>query len=252
MPGLDDLRRQLLNALPAWFAASPPNPQGDMGGMLPGQAQTRLSRANAFILPENQYQQAVNSFGQGGEQAMTLSADPSSMDKVLNFLGLTAGPLAKSALSGPTVVARQSSADPTQSRDNPLVPGGLNATSDIQHEAVHALLHGADSKMNTMAVQDLVPADALVSLSRYYNPQEIASEIPARAVAEPQSLGLKSTPEDDPQNAKGKLVASQYADMLEKNGFKLQADKYRNYFGLGGKQGIRDDTQSFQKPNEVF
>ena len=150
---------------------------------------------------------------------------------------MQASPIARSAMAGPTVVTNQ--ADPRLSES-------------IRHEAVHALLHGVDDKMNTMAVQDLVPGEALAQMSRYYNPQEISQEIPARAVTDPMSLTLKRTPEDDPQNTKGKLVASQYADMLEKQGFKQQADKYRQYFGLPGKMGIRDDTQSFQRPNEVF
>ena len=85
MPGLDDLKRSLLNALPAMFAASPLNPQGDMGGYVPGQFQTRLSHASGFNLPPEQYQSAVKAYGQGGEQAMTINATPSPMDKLLSF-----------------------------------------------------------------------------------------------------------------------------------------------------------------------
>lgn len=238
MPDLDELRRNLLNALPSFMAAG----HDDLGGYVPGQAQTRLSHANAFVLPQDQYNQAVKDFGVGGEEAMTLSAQPNALDKVLNFLGMSSSPIMRSASAGPTVVIPQPK--------NAIDPQWSN---NMTHEAIHALLNGADTKMNTIDVENLVPAQALVQLSRYYNPQETAQEIPARALTDPTSLALKRTPESDPTNEAGKHVMRQYATMLEMKGFKQQADKLRQYFNLSGTpQGIRDDTQSFQKPNEVF
>lgn len=232
------------------------NPGDGMQGYVPGQAQTRLSHANAFIQPQDQYNQTVKQYGAGGEEAMTLSAQPNALDSVLNFFGSHLSPLAQSISHGPTVVIPQGGpggADPTQSRDNPLVPGGLPATSNIAHEAVHALLHGKDTQLNTTAVEHLVPADALVSLSRYYNPQEIAQEIPARAGTDPLSLSLKRTSDSDPNNEAGKQVLRQYATMLRAKGFGSDAGKMEQYFHLFSQpQGIRDDTQSFQPPNNQF
>lgn len=243
-----DLKRNLLNALPAMLAAQPyQQDRTGIGntGYVPGQAQTRMSHADAYILPPEQYDNAVRAYGKGSqevgpEQAMTLNATPNAMDSVLNFLGLHASPLMQSAMKGPTIVAPQ----PRTDTDS---PSGIDPrwSSNIRHEAVHALLHGADSKLNTMAVESLVPGDALVALSRYYNPQEISQEIPARAMTDPTSLMMYSD--------EGRTALRKYATMLETQGFKQQADKLRQYFNLTGKpQGIRDNTQSFQKPNDQF
>ena len=243
MPDLDSLKRSLLNALPSMFAASPPNPEGDLGGYSLGQAQTRLSGANAFFLPQDQYNQVRQATDpHNSAQALTLSAQPNMLDNLLNFIGMKASPVMQSAMHGPTVVAPQ-----------PKEPTDPSQMANIRHEAVHALLHGIDDKLNIMRVQDLVPAEALVQMSRYYNPQEIAQEIPARAMTDPMSLSLKRTPDSDPTNEAGKQVMRQYATMLRGKGFNQQASKLEQYFNLGGQpQGIRDDTQSFQKPNEVF
>lgn len=242
---LNSLSRRLLSAVPSYIASSWLNPQDQMGGMVPGQAQTRLGHSNVFIQPQAQFQQTAQDYRVPGAEALT-TPEPTALDKALSFLHLNSSPLAKSAAAGPTVVMQQPEANSLPNQQ---------WGSDLRHEAVHALTHGAENKISPQAAQNLLPpqsADAIAQLSKFYNPQQMTQEILARSITEPTTLGLKSTPEDDPQNAKGKLVASQMADMLEKNGFKQQADQYRNYFGLGGKQGIRDDTQSFQKPNEVF
>jgi len=232
MATLSDLQRRIIQQLPAWISQQQADPmQGDVAG----HAQMRLGHGDAYILPENQYNTARQQFGQGGEQAITISAQPNILDHVMNLLGMQASPLMRSALRGPTVVAPQKAADFTA---NP------EATATMRHEAIHALLHGADTKPNVMAVQDLIPAEALVSLSRFYNPQEIAQELPARATTQPESLQMY--PEE------GRVAMQKYLQMLEQSGSKQQADKLRQYLNLDGKPQGQTRDQSFQKPNDVF
>lgn len=232
MANLSDLQRRILQQLPAWISQQQQDP---MQGDVEGHAQMRLGHGDAYILPQDQYNQATKDFGQGGEQAMTVSGQPNLLDHVMNLLGMQASPIVRSAMRGPTVIAPQKAADFTI---NP------EATATMRHEAIHALLHGADTKPDTLAVQDLIPAEGLVSLSRYYNPQEIAQELPARALTQPQSMQMYP-PE-------GQAAMQKYLQMLEQSGGKQQADKLRQYFNLSGKPQGQSGEQSFQKPNEVF
>lgn len=159
-----------------------------------GQAQLRTpGHPTAFVLPADKYKSAVGAFGSGGEQGMTVSK-PDVFSRLMSVMSPTNRAIAASGGAGPTVVVPEGASRPT-----------------IQHEATHALLKNGASP-DAAAVNALIPAEGRASMARFYSPEQMAEEVPARAMTEPGSMQLDALG-NGPNS--GAAVRAQYLNLLQ-------------------------------------
>jgi hypothetical protein len=207
MSALDSVMQWLM---PTAQAASEPN-------YVQGQAQLRTpGHPTAFVLPADKYQSAVSAFGAGGEQGMTVSK-PDVFSRLMSFANPTNRAIAAAGGAGPTVVLPEGASRPT-----------------IQHEATHALLKNG-ALPNAEAVDALIPTEGRASMARFYSPEQMAEEVPARAMTEPGSMQLDASGAG-PRS--GAAVRAQYLNMLQASD-PVKAAGLRKLWAMQGAEAVQ-------------
>lgn len=180
--------RLLATVLPS---SQPEANSASMGPYVPGSAQLRTpGHPTAFILPEERYRSAAQTFGKGNEAGMTVSK-PDLFSRLMSLTSPTNRAIASAAGEGPAVVLPENHSHGT-----------------ALHEGVHALLKSG-SQPNPADVAAIIPAEGREALARNYTPEQIGEEVPANAMTDPASLAVYG--DNGPAGAPtGRSVAERY------------------------------------------
>jgi hypothetical protein len=249
MPSISDLQRSLLTQLQYQLGMLPQAkpPADPLQGYPIGYAQSRRAPTHPpmVVVPDSQWKATDAAYHPGDpvpDQGFTVTAN----NPALNALN--------SAFGRSTPESTQAAADFRKGGPTIVVPQSRVNGPTFQHEAGHPLLSGVDTTLPRDQVMSLVQPQSLDALRKAgYDSEDLMKEIPVRLMTEPWTLGMS--------DEKGKQAGADYADILERNGNKPLADKYRSYYGITPTKttpqvssrapGARDEA-SFQPPNEVF